>query len=155
MRWLMIEGTLDFGDVQIETLLAHLSDRLRDVEARRITISDNSVSFRGGLFRFAGRWNVLVPFGYGELVTDPEKRRVHYRLSIRELVVAVTTMMVLVAIGAWVLIQESPGIVLFFALGWLWLWLVGGNLLFGIPRFKRFLREAVDSTPVRRPAGER
>jgi hypothetical protein len=29
-----------------------------------------------------------------------------------------------------------------------WLWLVGGNLTIGLPRFKSFLREAIDSTPV-------
>ncbi len=142
MDWLRIEGSLHIGLMPAETLLPYLCDRLREVKARRITVTDHAVSFRGGMFRFVGKWNVLVPFGHGELMVDEQKRELRYRLSIRQMVLLVTFVVAAATIAAWVGLQTGPGILLVSAVGWIWL--VGGNLLIGIPRFKRFLRKAVD-----------
>jgi hypothetical protein len=42
--------------------------------------------------------------------------------------------------------NRAPFVPFAFAFGWLIL--VGGNLMIGVPRFQKFLREAIDTAPV-------
>jgi hypothetical protein len=144
-------GALDFDDgVDTSRLLTHVADRLRAAKAQHVIISNESIAFHGGLFRFVGNWNVLVPFGYGELAVDQHRHEVRYRLSIGQLL-AVATIMVLflgaALLGAAKDGQNATPPALYLFLPFAWLCLVGGNIVLGVRRFERFLRESIDSTP--------
>jgi hypothetical protein len=148
MPSLAYDGVFDFDEgVNKADLLAHLASRFQKVNAGDIQISRDSVSFRGGFFRGVGSWNVLIPFGRGELIVDDIIHEVHYRLSLRQLIFSASAMVGLRACSAWFDTDGHNPFTLFaFAGGWVGL--VGGNLAIGIPRFQRFLREAIDALPV-------
>jgi len=139
-------GALDFDEgVDRASLLAHLDFCLRKINARDVQISSDSVSFRGGLFRGVNNWNLLIPFGRGKLVVDDVRHEVRYRLSFRQLMLAALTLLGLAACLAWSDFGHNPFTLVALAVGWLWL--VGGNLAIGIPRFRRFLRDSIDALP--------
>jgi hypothetical protein len=56
-----------------------------------------------------------------------------------------------VFVNLWSVVRDDPTILFLLAFGWLWL--IGGNLMVALPRFKRFLRDAVDTVPVGKPSG--
>jgi len=148
IRLLTYTGALEFDDgVDTAALITHLADHLRKLDGRDIKISRASVSFRGGLFRGVNNWNILVPFGYGELIADETTHEVRYRLSFRQLICAATALLGLAFVIGWSAAKFEPVVPL--VVGFAWLWLVGGNLMLGIPRFQRFLQDAIDSLPVR------
>jgi hypothetical protein len=79
MLSLICTGTFEFDDgVDKAALLAHLAEQLRKLDARAIRISRDAVSFRGGFFRGVNNWNILIPFGHGELIVDNAKPEVYY-----------------------------------------------------------------------------
>src|SRR5713226_3498439 len=87
----MYTRTVNFdGDVDLATLPAHLANCLRRLDAREVEVDQNRVSFTGGMFRFVSNWNVLVPFGFGDLTVDSSARHIRYRLSFRQLVIFAT-----------------------------------------------------------------
>ena len=144
---LICTGSFDYDDgVNKTVLLAHLAEKLRSVNAASIRVSSNAVSFTGGLFRGVNNWNILIPFGRGELIADDAKHEIHYRLNVRQLVYSVGIMFAFASVTMFSVIRDDPAMLLVFALGCLWL--IGGNLLIGLPRFKRFLRDAIDTVPV-------
>ncbi|HKV94949.1 MAG TPA: hypothetical protein VJW20_20555 [Candidatus Angelobacter sp.] len=129
--------------VDLMLLPAYLAGCLRGVRADDVTVEGNRIFFKAGVFRMVSNWNVLVPFGFGELVVDGLTRQVKYRISIRQVVlmgtIGVAFMFVaMLAIHAWQAILFIPLI---------WLWIVGGNLLIGIPRFQRFLSGVMEDAP--------
>jgi hypothetical protein len=146
----MHTGDVPFDDgVDLTVLPTHLATCLRDVKACAIEIEGSHIAFTGGLLRVVSNWNVLVPFGYGDLTVDAIKRRIHYRLSSRQLVIVATVVSVVIAAfvifgmtasrgGPWQPILAIPLI---------WIWIVGGNLTMGVWRFQRFLRSAVSTAP--------
>jgi hypothetical protein len=140
-------GTLEFDEgVGKTALLAHLACCLRKVNAHEVRISPNSVSFRGGVFRGVSNWNILSPFGCGDLAVDDISHEVRYQLSFRQLILVVSTLLGLGAFSAWSDISHNPLMLVAFVV--MWLWFVGGNLAIGIPRFERFLRDAIDTLPI-------
>ena len=146
MRAPVYEGTLEFDTgIGKAALLTHIAECLRNAEARGVKVSGDSVFFRGGIFRFVGNWNILVPFGRGELIVDEVTHEIRYRLSLLQNLSIVT---IVVAYGAWITwvgTNHAPFVP--FAFAFAWLAFVGSNLMFGIPRFQRFLREAIDTAP--------
>ena len=153
MLFLMYSGTIHFDvDTQPSILTAHLAECLRRVHARQIRVEGNRVSFRGGCFRFVTNWNVLGPFGYGELEVDMVANEVRYRLSLAQLVIVVTVLVLF--LGSLMLFLPLPKEVVPFSklavfsfclIGWVWF--VGGNLLIGIARFTGFLRQSIAGVP--------
>ncbi|MHC4503361.1 MAG: hypothetical protein ACYTFI_08660, partial [Planctomycetota bacterium] len=90
---LMYTGTVHVDeDVQPSALMPHLAACLRRVRARHVTVDGNRITFKGGVFRFVTNWNVLVPFGTGELEFLPATREVRYRLSLAQLIIVVTVL---------------------------------------------------------------
>ncbi len=141
---LVLEGSFDFDTgVEKTALLSHLAECLRKVDARGVHIIEGRVSFRGGLFRGVSNWNVLAAFGSGELIVDEVLHAVRYRLSVGQIVALVTLIVAAMAASIWSDTRRVGWSTLFPALAWLWL--VGGNLAVGLPRFKSFLRNAIDS----------
>jgi hypothetical protein len=146
----MHTGDVPFDDkVDLVVLPTHLADCLRGVKARAIKIEGNHIAFTGGMFRLVSNWNVLVPFGDGDVTVDASTRQVHYRLSSRQLVIPVTVLTIVLAIFGIIQMTASrswpwqP----ILAIPLLWAWLVGGNLAIGLWRFQRFLRRAISAAP--------
>jgi hypothetical protein len=67
--------------------------RSRQIKARTVEVNQNHVSFSGGLFGLErNRWDILIPFGFGDLTVESETRQLTYRLSFRQLFAAGTIM---------------------------------------------------------------
>ena len=141
----MYTKTVNFdGNVDLATLPAHLADCLRRLDARVVAVDQNRVSFTGGLFRLVSNWNLLVPFGFGDLTIDSSARSITYRLSFRQLVIAVTVMVGIMAGFISFASRSWPGLAF---IPVMWIWLVGGNLAIGIPRFEKFVRRTIETSP--------
>ena len=140
----MIEGSIYFGaETDPEKLASHLADCLFNADAKAVDLADGHVAFKGGVFRMVGNWNVLVPFGFGELSVDPVTRQVYYRVSARQLVLVAT-----IGIGlmtTFVLFTQAWQPLALMPL--MWLWIVGGNLAIGVFRFERFVCRSIESAP--------
>jgi hypothetical protein len=146
---LTYSGSFEFDEgVDKAALILHLAECLRKLNAHDIRPSQVSVSFRGGVFRGVSNWNILIPFERGELMVDETAHEVRYRLSFHHLVFFAAIFFGFGCLIAWPDSKFDPAIPLVLGLGCLFL--VGGNLMLGIPRFHRFLRDAIDSLPVRR-----
>jgi hypothetical protein len=147
----MYERTMKY-DARLDTvgLVAHIASRLRGVEARDVRVIGNRVLFKGGIFRWVSNTNVLVPFGHGEIEVDKQNHAIHYRLSYRQLLITTTAITGGIAVVflsfALALSVFDPKMLLVVLL--MWVWTVGGNLLIGLPRFKVFVRKAVETAPV-------
>jgi hypothetical protein len=137
----MLSGTLPIdARVDIDRLPAFLTSCLNHVRATSVAAESQRITFRGGMFRWVSNWNVLVQFDRGVLEIDPITRQLHFRLSVRQLVIAVTALM-LAGLAIALSQGNDPSIALPFAA--IWLWLAGGNLLIGYPRFRRFIKRAL------------
>ena len=102
------------------------------------------------MFRLVSNWNILVPFGFGDLTVDSDARKVRYTLNCWQLVVVTTVMIVLAAVILLASVRDSGGKTLWL-LPFMWLWLVGGNLAIGIPQFKSLVTRAVATAPRKAP----
>jgi hypothetical protein len=146
----MHKGNVPFDDgVDLTVLPTHLASCLRDVRAGAVVIEGSHIAFTGGMFRLVTNWNVLVPFGYGDLTVDAINRQIRYRLSSRQLVISATVVSVLIAVFVIVGMTASRGGPWqpILAIPLIWVWIVGGNLATGQWRFQRFLRRAVSTAP--------
>jgi hypothetical protein len=142
-------GAVPFDQsVDSTSLPVHLAGCLRSVDASTVEILGNHVAFTAGIFRLVVNWNVLVPFGSGDLTVDSIACEVRYTLNCWQLVVMAIAMTGFMA--AFSLL--SGGNQMLWFLPFVWLWLVGGNLAIGIPRFRSFIVRAVATAP-RRMAG--
>lgn len=133
----------DLADGLRDRLLDTFRQELDRLSPRKLDVSGDTVSFRGGVFRLVMNWNLLVPIGRGEIVVAPtdDGLLVRYRISFRELI-TVATIMILVMM---VMIFGSEGIEAFpivpVGLSFGWLFIVGGNIAICIPRFNSFVRK--------------
>lgn len=132
-------------DTEVDSALLpqHLASCLRSADASTVEIVGNRVRFTAGVFRMVGNWNVLVPFGSGELSVHSDRCEVRYTLNCRQIFIAATVM---IAFGA-AFMLTSGGSRAVWLLPFMWLWLVGGNLAIGIPRFRSFVASAIASAP--------
>jgi hypothetical protein len=145
---LTYSGTIDFNqDIDAAVLPSHLAANLRGVYASSVKMEVNRVAFTGGAFRFVSSWNVLVPFGFGEITVDSDALQIRYRLSFRQLFIFAIAGLAYVA---WFLYSSGAPrqmLAIFIPVGLIWL--VGGNLAIGIPRFNGFVRRAIETAPRR------
>ena len=130
------------GLVDSEELARSLAEQFMKVRARNVQVNSTRVTFRGGVFRAVSNLNILTPFDTCELHIDPTSRHVSYRLSYKGLIVVASLMILLMTgfLASHEALREEmwafPLIV--------WAWVVGGNLLVGIPRFRNFLKDSTD-----------
>ena len=132
------------GEIDQGMLATHLADCLRQINARTVRIDRDFVSFTGGIFGDGSKWDLLIPFGFGDLTIDSNSHQLRYRLSFRQLfaVTAVLAAIIFVLTSYWS--RWSDGLIVGIV-GWVWL--VGLSLLIGLPRFKKFVRGAIDTAP--------
>jgi len=142
-----INGTVNLGrDAPTggdpEATANRIEDMLREARATTITRHGNTVSFTAGMFRLVINWNVLVPFVTGTISVQPleEGMKLNYKLSTIEMTIAVTAMMCIASI---LLLANDPtarsGIFVYLFLIFGWFWLVGGNYVSGMIRFRSWL----------------
>jgi hypothetical protein len=109
---------------------AHLAARLQQTKAATVEVNQNHVSFTGGLFGSGrNRWDILIPFGFGDLTVASDTRQLTYRLSFRELFVAGTIMVGILTGFSYFAWHSLAGLLA--APIW-WIWLVGLNLFIGL-----------------------
>src|ERR1700683_3421811 len=154
---LMTTGTVDFGkEVDSSLLAAHIAARLRGVDANDVDARPNSVTFKAGVFRFVTNWNILVSFGFGDLVVDPQTHEIHYRLSYRQLVIC-SAIMFAVTCLCLLTFSRVPGIfsACWTILGLLLMWFCIGliNVSLGVWRVVWFFGRAVATAPGVKPIG--
>jgi len=138
-------GTLSLGvNTDATVLPLHFAECLRGVLASNVEIRGNCVAFTGGVFRLVSNWNVLVPFGSGDTTIHDNTREVTYRVSVRQLVWGVTGMLV---VGMLFMLMSSAPWQVFLFIPLMWLWLVGGNVVIWIARFKGFVGRAIATAP--------
>lgn len=131
--------------VDLAKLPAHLAVRLQQIKAGTVEVNQNHISFTGGLFgQGRNRWDILIPFGFGDLTVESSTRQLRYRLSFRQLFLA-GTIMVGILTGFSYFAWHSLSALLAAPI-W-WIWLVGINLLIGLPRFEKFVNSAVEAAP--------
>ena len=137
-------GIIPFdSDLDPAALPRHLADSLEQADASTVEIQGNCVAFTAGVFRLVGNWNVLVPFGSGDLTVNADFRQVRYRVSIRQLVLIGTTFVGIMSV--FIVMSHVWQPLLFVPL--MWLWLVGANVAIGISRFERFVGRAIATAP--------
>jgi hypothetical protein len=137
-------GSLQFGpDVDPSALPAYFASVLQKVDAREVKIYGDRVEFKGGIFRLVNSWNILVPFGSGIVTIRPDIRQIAYQVSCLQLVFVATVALGIMSLFILSSAGWQPLLVILIA----WLWLVGGNLIVGIPRFERFIRRALVDAP--------
>lgn len=141
----MYNKTVNYGDEIDSSLLpTHLADSLRHVEARAVRVESSRVLFKGGAFRLVGSWNVLSPFGFGDMTVDADRHQVQYRLSFLQLLLIATAGTLFLAVFG--LIMSRSWYVLA-AIPFWWLWMVVGNLAIGLGRFESFVQSAIATAP--------
>ncbi len=129
--------------VDSEKLVLHLADGLRNASAYDVQIQGTLITFRGGVLRLVSNWNVLGPFGSGEIEVDPKLRIMRFRLNFTELLIAATVLVILVSVS----LLASHNTKMLAAVPLIWVFLVGVNLLTGIPRFNVFIRKLAQNAP--------
>lgn len=149
MPALTVVGRVEFPpETSTSTLSAHLADRLHAVSAKEVSVEGNSIQFVGGVFRFVTNWNVLVPFGFGNLTIDSANCEVSFRLSYRQLVVC-TAVMFLVIVAALLSIGLPPTSWLILASPLIYVFAVTSNIAAGLLHFRYFLRRSIATTPIK------
>jgi hypothetical protein len=129
----------------LEKLPAHLAVRLQQIKTRTVEVNQNFVSFTGGLFGLErNRWDILIPFGFGDFTVETDTRQLRYRLSFHQLFVAGTIMVGILTGFSYFAWHSLAGLLA--APVW-WFWLVGVNLLIGLPRFDKFVHSAIETAP--------
>jgi hypothetical protein len=137
--------TVEFeSEVDAAHLPAQLAESLRRVKANNVTVQGNCVTFKAGGFRWVTNWNVLVPFGFGDLSVDAEQRCVRYRQSLRQMGIAVAVQTIFLGVMA-----AKAGLDLFLLAPLAWAILMGANLAIALPRFQFFLRRTIQRAPRR------
>lgn len=144
----MNRGSLPFDERLDPLRLAeHLADALRRVHANDVSVSADRVRFAGGVFRFVSNWNVLVPFGHGELIINRDAKRLEYKVSFGQLTLILVVFSVFAV--AFMLASRSPPGAFPVGLAIIWLWLGGMNVVIGRVRFESFLRKTLDTAAIR------
>ena len=125
-----------------EKLAAHLAHCLKAKHATEVEVSGATVSFRISASPFAmTSTNVLAPFSSGQLTVNTKTGWIEYTLRITQLLTLATVFVGLteILLVAYCCISTTPQWI--FAAIWPlgWVWLVGVNLMTGLPRFEDFL----------------
>ena len=134
-------------EVSGPALVTHLADCLRDVYAKKVRIEGNRVSFVGGVFRFVTNWNVLVPFGYGDLTIDSATGEVSYCLRYVQFVIY-SGLIFLVVAAVLLFVGLPPTSWLILAAPLIYLASIVSNISFGVFRFRKFLRRSIATAPL-------
>lgn len=122
---------------------ARIAEGLRKAEASWVALDGERIEFTGGMFRAVWNWNLLVSFGSGEIRVDQAAGRVFYRLHLTQLMIVAATLSLFMGVA--MAAEDMTAAIV--ATPCFWVFLVGGNLLIGVTRFREFLEGAVRGGP--------
>lgn len=125
--------------VNTDAVLTALRERFISFKPSSVIVRNNRLSFRAGIFRLVLSTNVLLQFDHGHIDVTKAGHLIviTYDVSFIEMLVVGT---VLVAVFAYILPPSSLTWLLF---GFAWAWLIGGNYLLGVLRFRSMIKEVV------------
>jgi len=140
----MYSGAIKY-DVNLEpSVLANaLADCLLEVDAKNVFIMGNFIFFTGGIFRLVSNWNVLGPFGRGELEIDPVGKQVLFRLSLAQSII--TSFLSAAGLGIFMIAVGAPIQFVATFLPVIWIVPLGANYFTGVSRFSSFLNKSITS----------
>jgi hypothetical protein len=136
------------GDSKIEDyeIIKAYKEKLIKLKAKNIKTTDNSISFKGGLFRFVTNWNLLVPITRGKIrIQRKHNLAIVFDIKFTEMLVIVTLM---VSLFFGPILLSEPRLNIFEALSslfFVWLWLFGGNVVIIMIRFPSFIRKTINA----------
>jgi hypothetical protein len=128
-----------------QDILKLITGALKKEKANSVHQVGNRIEFHGGIFRPVMSWNQLVAISSGEI-------EVHHQRNITTLVYHIRFTQLLLLVSVMVVAFFGPFIwpapnldagEALALLGFIWLWLVGGNIAITCFRFPRFLRKAL------------
>ncbi len=144
MNSLVFKTKIKNDDIKVSDLLFTIYSELEKHKPSRISLLDNSIRFKGGMFRGVTNWNLLVTITSGVIDFDEESSSLVYKLSFKQLILFGIFASIL--FGAFVLSSNGAfSIVSMFIMSQLmvWLWLVGMNFLICIIRFRSFIENCI------------
>ena len=105
------------------------------------TSNQNHITFTGGVFRFAGSWNLLVSINYGaiDIVQVNNKLLVSYKLWFVELFIFAS---LITAMFAYLILSSDFSVQNLGLVAGTWLWFFGGNFIITVIRFHSLVRSA-------------
>jgi hypothetical protein len=129
------------GPAQVPIFVSQIATAASEERATSIAKTDSVVSFRGGVFRLVGNWNVFTQITHGTVeVIAGEPGVVRYRFTCTELLVITTVFAVIAGIAALHDGFSPLGIAAPIAV---WGWSFGMNYLIACVRLPDFIRNAM------------
>jgi len=146
---------LPFGTerISVTEYMSAVEKCLENEKAKKIVVSGNKITFRGGMFRFVSKSNLLVTIDHGQVQVEelPTELHVTYRLSFLQIFVLTSVfVMFLVFILHDTIVSSRNASYLIL----IWLWVFGGNFAVGLFRFRRFLLKVQPIDVRRAPSKE-
>lgn len=136
---LRLEGA---NSLDMERIMHRIAARLQKKHASDFESDASSLSFRVRPFAALSSFSLLAPISSGRVTFHPDGSdvRISYHISCVRFVVMMTSIMTLFL--AWPYFRANffpPELKLVVPL--IWLWIVGGNWILSLIRFRRFLRK--------------
>ncbi|MDB6071794.1 MAG: hypothetical protein JWL81_2965 [Verrucomicrobiales bacterium] len=119
----------------MERIISDISKAIDGCEPKNLSVTEEGILFKGGIFRFVGNWNQLAYIGSGQISFSRKEDiiLIHYRISFMQ----------------WFIISGIMAVFFFFATAsvattlLVWLFIFLGNSGYAFYRFPRFLLAAV------------
>jgi hypothetical protein len=143
---LSIEGTVEFAAIEpqeVPRLVTAISAALQRARATDISSTGDTVTFRGGGFRWVTNWNALVPISSGVVhIRAGTPGNVAFRFSCVQMLTIVSLMALFAAV---VTAAKKPLSLGLGAAAFIWLSLFGLNYLIAKVRLPAFIRRALNA----------
>ena len=125
---------------RVRSVLSVVEKGLRSARARKIQINEESIVFRGGIFRLVSSMNLLVGVTKGRISAhiEPNAIKLDYELWFTELLVGAIVLSCFFGVGGLVMWQVSSSNAV--CVGLLaFVWFFGMNMIITMLRFRAFL----------------
>lgn len=126
---------------RVQSVLSAIAAGLRSARARKVQIDEESIVFRGGMFRLVSNMNLLSAITKGRISVhlEPNVVKLDYDLWFTELLVAAIAGACFLGVGGLAVLRQAPSNAVCFGL-FAFTWFFGGNILLAKLRFRAFLR---------------
>jgi hypothetical protein len=133
----------EYSRLTLEGLRYFIADSLRFEQARTVADNGEKINFSVGIFRSFWNWTPLSTIYGGEITFQMDTKRILIvsRLSFTDTVVLASSLIGLMAFFNYrtSLVGEDDVVFYLFA----WFWMIGGNMLISVYRWRRFIRQCV------------
>lgn len=136
-------GLNEYTKLTVEKLRYFIADSLRFEQARTVEDNGEKITFSVGVFRSFWHWTPLSTIYGGEIHFQRDTKRILVvsRLSFTDTLVMASALIGLLAFYNYrtALVGEDDVIFYLFA----WFWIIGGNMIISVYRWRRFIRQCV------------